>query len=1207
MRTGPSAKVSWRKMLISMKLLCVIMLGICLSIKADVYSQQVKVNLKVEQESLDKVLKEISRQSKVDMIYNNNLVKGKIVNQVNAENKDVLKILDELLPSFGLAYAYDNQVIVIWEKKPAVQQQETVTIKGVVTAADGDPLVGVTVLITSNSTIARGVVTDAKGHYEITAVVGDEIKFSYLGYSTETRVVKTGVLEINVIMKETSTDIDQVVVTGYHVTTQRSMTGAVGVLRGEELLDAPLQNVDMLLQGKLSGVNVKAKSGRPGEAAKIRIRGTNSITGNLEPLWVIDGVPMQKLLPNISTSSIKAGDFNEIFATGIGAVKPQDIESITVLKDAASAAIYGSEAANGVIIVTTKRGKPGKMRVGISSNFSLTFKPQRDPKLMNSAEKLAWEQELYEEFYVNRLSDNKPVVGVVGQIRTGYGKFEGWTTQQQDEHIAQLASSSTDWFDELFRITLSQDYGLSFSGGSEAASYYISASFSNTNGLVKRTSYDNYGISGSLSMKPNNKLNIDLNSSFSYQNSKGSSNNTDPFTYAYFANPYEKIYNEDGSYASDETYHSIKPANGERGFINPPYGFNIMREINETSSEAQAFAYSVSPQLTYRTNKGLKLTGIASFRYNSDMSENINGRETFAAYNDRPIEADIYLSERVYGSITQAHSYNTEYMLRGQLDYSKTFGGDHRVSILGGAEIRGSKAKSIFEKRYGYDSVTGGNYTPIPPTDSEGKIDEATLMQFKSVVDGLAGESHTETRGASFYGKINYIYKDKYIADLTVRTDGNNYFGIDEQFNPTGSIGFSWNVDQEPFMQRFSDIISSLSIRVSSGYTGGVNKSVYPKLVMSYGKNYRVSGANFYRTGTIGKAPNPNLRWEKTWDMDFGIYLGLFNQRIRLNIEGYNKIQSDLVTLQPVPYTTGYRELSYNTSEQVNRGIDFALWTTNIKSKHFSWTTHINFSYNLNKLTGFKLTNSSATGSAYVDYPQSSIMSGKVIGINPQTGLYEYEMRADTEIIKDSDYRNGNNYVHYLGTSNAPWNGGYSTNFTYKNLSLSLSGNFSLKAKIKNNITSPVSYNSLSSSNNLKRIIVESIPTFQNDLYVNHLNVPRAAANRWTESNPVTNGYPRLLDAYGKDLELDDTRVTSSSITQASLLENIAYFKLNSIVLTYSLPARVTKQLSLENLSCSLLVNNIMTITNYSGIDPETPGALYPPTRSMSFSLSIGF
>ena len=1092
----------------------------------------------------------------------------------------------------------------------AQDRKEIIEISGVVKDNEGEPVAGASVHEVGSK---NGVITGYDGDYKISVHKGKLVRVSFLGFETYDFTASSP--KVNIVLKPESTQLDQVVVTGYANVEMRKSTGAVAVVKMEEMKDNPLKQVDQMLQGQLAGVSVQNTSGRPGESAKIRIRGTNTITGNAEPLWVVDGVPLQKNLPDIQSSQIKAGDFDNIFATGIASINPNDIESITVLKDAAAAAIYGSQAASGVIVVTTKSGKAGRTSVGYMGSVTVQTRPQRDANLMNSQEKLAWEQELWDEFSAAGFaatqagtSTHYPVIGIVGQIRSGYGQYAGMSTDEQNALIASLGENTTDWFDVLFRNTVSTAHHLSVSGGpSQKLTYYVSGGFNFNNGLVINTGANSYNLSAKVNSKPLDWLKFGVQTDFSYNKSYAPSNNVNMFKYAYFANPYEALYNSDGSYRADRTYFTLGPANGSYTQSLPENGFNIMREINETSSKATSSSTNIRGDLTINIAKGLTFNGLASFSYSSDYSENINGKETYAAWNDRPFENNTITSKRTYGSITQTQSVNTSYLVRGQLNYEHTFLKAHSINAIAGAEIRKSKSTSIFTKRYGYDPVTGNNSTPLFTSPDGISIDYEKLTSFGNILDGCSGQSIIEDAFASFYGTATYSALGRYIFSGTLRSDGSSNFGSNQQFNLNWSVSGAWNIDEEKWMQPLQPVLSSLSLKAGFGYTGGVNKTVYPVLIMNYLSSYRNTETDFYRQGVINNPPNPNLRWEKNRTLNVGMSFGFLKDRITGELAYYQNKNIDLVTRVRVPTSTGFSTQSYNTSEQMNQGVELTLGATLLKIKDFNWRITANAAYNQNRLTKYESPTGSIYGDYYVGYPLGKIFTGKTTGINPEVGLYDFQLRPDIEIRDITDYQQYQNYLFYVGTSNAPWSGGFSTTFSWKGLSLNIVGNFSAGAKVLNDITCPVSYSSLDKNVN------EPVQSSRSDLYVNHLNVNRNAAYRWTPANPVTDGYPRLVDAYGERLTdnsgnyLNRTRPYSSTLSGSIFLEDLSYLKFSSISISYALPKKWTDVMKMSGMSLSFLMNNLFTITNYSGLDPESPGAVYPQSRSFTFSLNINF
>lgn len=1074
-----------------------------------------------------------------------------------------------------------------------------VQVKVDITVVDenGDILPGASVKTSDRS---LGVVSDIKGHASLWASKGSTLTITYIGMKPRTIKVGTKAITGNIVLENEATSLDQVVVTGYSQTDIRKSTGSVGILTEKELKDQPLANVDMLMQGKLVGVNVQAVSGRPGESAKIRIRGTASITGNNEPLWVVDGVPLQKNIPAMGNSYIRSGDFSTLYANGVAGIAPQNIESITVLKDAAAAAIYGTQAQAGVIVITTKKGKAGTIHVNYSGNVSIQTSPSRDANLMNSEEKLAYEQSIWDEFSANGYANGTwfPRIGIIGQIRSGYGKFAGMTTEEQDAYIDELKQTNTDWFKVLFRNTVSTSHDISLSGGSDKLTYYVSGGMSTNKGIVKKTASDGAHFMSKISANPSKAVSLNFDVSYSYLKSLSASNSFNMFTYAYFANPYESPYNDDGSYKGDDTYFSLARVNGDLLHILPDNGVNVLREIDGTKMVATSSSMTLRGDITYRLNDHFRLYGLASYSYSTDNSDNEVNQDTYAAWQDRPFEGSNLFSKRIYGNMTQTANNNRNWQLRAQLNYSQTFGDIHRVTALAGSEVSNNYAKSIFRKVYGYDPVTGNHSLPLLVAGASGTFEESDMQTYQTIANSLSGQSRVENAMASFYGAADYVLMDRYVANATIRSDGSNNFGAKEQFNLTWSAGLAWNIDEESWMTRIKHIISHATIRLSTGVTGGINKSVYPVLIMNYQNSFRNSDTQAYRMGSIGNAPNAHLRWERTHDWNGSIDVGFLKNRLNMNLSFYHRKGYDLVTSVRVVSTTGFTTQSYNTSEQVNQGVELMLNASPIKTKDWSWSLSGNIAYNQNVLTKYESPRGSIYGDIYVDYPLGKIFSSKPAGIDPETGLYTFEKRSDYD---ETDPYNFANYLFYIGTSNYPWTGGLSTHLSWKNLSVSVSTSFSLGAKIANYITPRSSYSDVSRGTN------NYIYNTRYDVYQAHNNMVKEAAHRWTPDNPVTDGYPRLIDAHGDALNLNQQQILSSMIQQGVFYENGSYWKIGSMTLTYSFPEQITRKIAASSLGMSFTANNLWIITNYKGMNPETPGAVYPMSRSFSFGLNIGF
>lgn len=1209
-RSSSSREKLWRKLLL-VKFLCLCMLVQNLAFSA-VYSQEVKLTLKAENKNLTDILTEIRENSRYTFVYNLDDLQGIRVKSLDVKDATLEEVLDKCLEGTGFSYEIEDDVVIIRPERPARDEVKKVVVKGVVMTTDSVPIPGATVIL--RGTYA-GVISDINGKFEMAIPARKDIVLLVSFVGMETREVKVSDVTktLTVVMKEKVDQLDEVVVTGYGQTTKRNSPGSFGTVAAEVFENKAIPTVDMLLQGQIAGVSVVAVSGRPGEAAKIRIRGTNTISGDAEPLWVVDGVPLQQDIPEISTGQIKSGNLNEIFVTGVAGINPNDIESVTILKDASAAAIYGSRAAGGVIVVTTKKGKAGKMKVNYSATFSVGLKPQRDPKLMNSREKLAWERELWDEFSAAPFEHNKtekplkhyPVVGIVGMLRAEkLGRddklwledgFEPMSTAEQDAYIEELGKRTTNWFDVIFRNSFSMNHNLSFSGGSDRNTYYVSLGVADQNGLVKETDYERYNVNAKINTNATERLNMMFGIDLSKQKSKSYSTVINPFEYAYFANPYEKVYNEDGSYRPDRTYFNLQSINEGNAniVILPTNGFNIMRELKETSSTADNANARVQMNLTYDLLSYLRFSGLASYTYFHNKVEDTRGRDTYAAFLDR-LYFDEYNDEWTpYGTITQTSTNGSSYNVRGQLEYKNTFALEHYLSLVGGAELRGDKNQRTYFKRFGYDEVTGYSAMPLPPEPSV-----TDVGKYADLFDQLAGETTTENRFASFYASLDYNYLQRYLFSFTFRTDGSNNFGSDEQFNPTWSLGLGWHLDRERFMSSLLPVVNRLSLRASMGYTGNIVKSVNKELVLRYTTTYW----NGLRTGSVSSAPNPNVRWEKTKDMKVALDFGLFDERVSGLVEAYYRVSSDVVSTVDVLSSTGFSGQPYNTSEIKNKGVEGTLNVKVLNGKDFKLDVGGNIAWNRNILSKYSRKRVIGNG-RYEGFPLESVFAGRYIKIDERDGVYTFELRPDAQIYTGTDLQSKDNYRFYLGTSVAPVTGGFNVNFSYRGLRLNVGGVVSSGAKILNTVTSPAGYRSVTSL-----ATGEKPQTTYSDLYRNHLNVEKSVTNRWTEERRTGVKYPRIIDYLAEErLLLDQYNVHDTEITQGAYLENVSFLRVKNISLYYNLPERLLHPLGLKSVVFSFTMNNFITFTNYSGIDPETPGTTYPLTRSVTFGLNVGF
>lgn len=1072
---------------------------------------------------------------------------------------------------------------------------------------EGQPVIGAGLVCLEKNSV--GTTTDLDGNFSISLPAeARTVKFSSVGMHDLTYTLIPDKMDnVKIVMEWETTQLDQVVVTGYAQTSVKRITGSVAVLNSDTFEAKAISSVDALMQGEVAGVSIRNLSGQPGTQAKITIRGSNNLSGTSNPLWVVDGVPMQSDSPSLSSEQLATGGFDDIFVNGIGNINPNDIESITILKDAAAAAIYGSRAANGVIVVTTKKGESGKMHISYNNTFSWSFRPQRSLNLMNSAEKLAWEDELWNEFSADKYAaaqlDNTliyPVVGIVGQIRAGVGDFASMKGDKaaQDAYIESLKSVDTNWYDLLFRNAFSQGHHLSLSGGTDKSTYYVALGLNDENGMLIHNDYRRYNVNAKMNLTPAEWARIDIGMEASRQESKMPYSTVDPFLYAYFSNPYERAYNEDGTYAADKTWFTLGYYNGRSSEeLIPSNGFNILRELDSNYSKTANTSGTFRSQLDFRIIEPLHFVGLASYSYSNNSTDKVVDKYSYSAFKDRLGSDDRSLTN-LYGNISQNRTNRNSYVVRGHFAFNKTFAEKHTLNVLAGAELRGSDSNTIFTKRYNYDAKTGTTSLP----GISGPQDE-----WLSEVEKLNGEYFSKTRYASFYASADYYLGKTIVLNASFRTDGSSNFGSNKQFNPTWSAGAAWHLGEEAWMKDKFPTVSHATLRAAYGFTGDVNTSTTHLLVMEYlQQQYRYFGSETFSLGTIPSAPNPDLGWEKTRDAKIGLDMGFWKDRLNFNTEYYYRLSTDVVTSSPVQSTTGYTYVYFNAADIMNSGIELTVNGKIIQTRDWNLTAAVNFAYNYNKVLKYNPSSSSGITSKdrYVEgYPTGAIFSGKYAGIDSNSGLYQFHLRDDAEISTSTDLNKPDNYRYYLGTTIAPYTGGFNLSAGWRQLRLSISGVYSFGSKTYEKFSWPASY----SNTRHNGVSTETVQSYYSDLYGNHLNVAKDRTSRWTSTRTTGVKYPRIYDYYDAKYGFDSYNPMDSNIIDAIYLKNNSYLRIKSIILTYSLPSEIVRKMKMRALSFNVSLNNFITVTGYDGMDPEIPGATYPTTRSVSAGMNIEF
>ena len=1125
-----------KKIVLMMKFYLVFtFLGVLNVIAGSAYSQEnLKLNLK--EVSLMTLFREIQKQTGIDFVYNEEQCRdfGKV--SVEISDGMVEQLLQQVFDSSKLTYRFENGVIMIKALDEMRPQEQKVQISGSVVDTKGQPLPGVTILLKGTTV---GCVTDSEGNFRLELPMRENIvlSFSFVGMKT-IEVAYSGQKEMKVVLEEEITEMEQVNVisTGYYDIDKSKMTGAVEVVTAREIAGKGYTSIDEVLRGTLAGVSVMNVSGRPGAQAQIRIRGVNSLTGNMEPMWIVDGMPMQGNLP--TSVGVGATDLeNTVLTSGIGNISPDDVESITILKDAAAAAIYGSRAANGVIVIKTKRGRVGKSYINVQSSFAISEAPKNRLEMMNSEEKIAFERSLYEDF---------PNATLRGRASLLYKGIDEGTISRADAmaELENMRQINTDWFDEIFRVALNHKHVVTLSGGSETTQFYSSINYSNEQGVIPNNDYKHFGATLKLTHDFNRNLRILFDVSSSLRTEKSSASAVNPLYYATFANPYERPYDENGNYAYDYSYEP-ELSKVKDGYM---YDFNMLKDLRENTAKTKYGSNQVNLQLEWKLFEGFmySLAGTVSNTSSYTRKEIAPGSYTSKVkswildlYSENEIPDNLNL-----GALQENTSRSFGWTVRNQIKYARELKEDHFVNIVVGHEVSAVESNSFMQYSPQYDVDKGLIGYPNLDGVNAGDLD----------LDRLHETSKGQDRSVSVFATASYSYKDRYVVAGSSRWDGADIIGTDNRFSPLWNVSLKWNMHEENFMKscRFVNV---LSLRGSYGFTGSIDRNAYPFTLMTYGSLRYYDGIQL----PIDVMPgNPSVKWQKKEDRSIGLDFSLFNYRINGTVNYYCNDVNNLLGDKKIPYSTGRGSVVANLSSLRNSGWEFSLNTVNIDHENFRWTTSFNIALNDNKITDAfyeKISDLYTIRRKYQieGYPVNAWFGFKTAGINPQTGEYMIYTDAKDEDGHPKGYPYGNGYIadgstystenaYYLGEAEPPISGGFGTTLTYKRLSLNAQFAFMTGHKIK----SFKSYNgSLMNASRLNQLKTE--------------------ANRWRKPGDITN-VPKYTTSTAtlSLLEITDDK-----------LEDGSYLKCNLISLGYNLPSNLCQKLGLSQLRCTFNVHNL--------------------------------
>lgn len=943
------------------------------------------------------------------------------------------------------------------------------------------PIPGVNVIIKGTN---NGVVTDFDGNYSIMATSQDTLVFSYVGFQNKEILVGNKVT-MNVSLEENTEALSEVVVVGYGSQKREDITGAVGVIDAEETFkERPNNDLGSLIQGQAAGVQVLKSSGKPSAGFNIRVRGTSSISAGSDPLYVIDGVP----------------------TTDTRSLNPSDIESISILKDASSAAIYGAQGANGVVLITTKQGKSEKAQFQFDSYVGVA-------QVWKTLEVLNAEQ--YRD------------------LMTELGYNTQW-----DQY-----NENTDWQNKVFRDALSHNYQLSVSGKNNGTQYYISGGYLNQEGAVRSAEMERFSFKTNLSKEVNDWLKIGTNVNYTHYSdvdvTDNAAVNQGGVLLGVLATPPNiGVYNEDGTFTSNpfqDWENPISSTDGaDRGYKNQRLLGNIYTEVDFLKN------------FTFKTNFGID--------FNADRYDYF--LDPFRTSYGRALN----------GSSQYNTNINNYFIWDNTLSYKNKFG-DHKIEGLVG---------SVYQKnRWEYSNIERRNFASAEIT---------TPGAGSEIVGASAGKS--EKANSSFISRINYDYKNRYLLTANFRADGSSNFGPNNRWGYFPSFSVGWRISRESFLENI-DELSELKLRAGYGIVGNDNVGSYAYLArVGSGGNYPIGGQTMPGTYPATIA-NEDLKWEESEQTNLGIDLGLYDGKITFSVDAYIKKNYDLLLNVPMPTGTGFSSAIQNVGEIENRGLEFQLNTINYSNENFTWRTSANLSFNRNEakdIVGQVITRGGVASRGNVSLIREGEPLGTFYGyvwggVDPATGnVYYINQEGESTFTPTADDR------RIIGDPNPDFIYSLGNTFTYKEFGLDIF----LQGSQGNDIF------------NATKLQMESMIDSKNQL--------ASVLNRWRQPGDITD-IPRV----NTEGSTDNSRLSNRYVEDGS------YLRFKAVTFSYNFKQNALEKLHLNALKFYVTGENLITLTDYSGFDPQVNAfggdnavqgvdfGTYPQTRNVIFGMNVRF
>ena len=1041
-------------------------------------------------------------------------------------------------------------------------------VRGKVLDDTGLEVIGASILVKGTN---QGTITDMDGMFSLSVPDKNAIlQVSYIGYQTlEVKVDLTKPMSI--ILKEDSEMLEEVVVVGYQEVKKKDLTGSVAKANMNDLLNTPVGSFDQTLGGRVAGVNVTSSEGTPGGTMNIVIRGNNSLTQDNSPLYVIDGFPVED-------------------AALASTINPADIESLDILKDASATAIYGARGANGVVIITTKKGSIGKPQITYDGSVTMHNVSRQIP-MMNAYDFVKLQAEMYPQAAYNQSG---------GYLMTWTGKDgtenHPWTLDDYKD-IFQY-----NWQDEIFRTALQHNHNVRLTGGTEGIRYNASASYYNQDGVLLNSGYERFQMRANTVIK-RDKLDISITTNYSRSIQTGSTPSEN--SYSGMNNLFYSVWGyRPITYPNKSMESLLNDVMDDAVDSSNDYRFNPIRSLKEEYRKYYINNLQINGYVAYEFIKGLKLKISGGYTYDARKQDQFNNSKTRygGPTSTDKVNAQIIRNERLTWLNENTLTYQTNIKKR------------HFFNALAGVTFQNSD--------YEYYSVKAIRL----PNESLGMagLADGTLASSSSLLSSWSM--------MSYLARLNYNYKSKYYATASFRADGSSKFSKKNRYGyfPSGSV--AWNFMEEEFMKPLSKVLDSGKLRLSWGLTGNNRIGEYDYYTLlqvlknrtgDYISNGSVpSGAYPFDNDitSIGVVPisvaNDDLKWETTEQWNLGIDLSFFRERINFTADIYRKTTRDLLLDASLPLSSGFYSATKNIGKVRNEGLELSLSTQNIKTKDFTWTTDFNIAFNRNKVLELAENQLTLTSAARFDQnynSQPSYIAKVGLPMGMMYGyIYEGTYKYDDFIKSGNTYTLKSNVPNFSGEANTQpgmpkykdingdgvintndrtiigrglpiHTGGFTNNFTYKGFDLSIF----FQSSYGNDIM------------NANRLFFENVDGKR------ELNQFASYADRWTPENP--------------DSDIPGSKASSSNkVISSRIIEDGSFLRLKTMTLGYTFPKAMIAKAKLTNVRLYLAAQNLWTWTSYSGYDPEvsvrdgalTPGldfSSYPRSRSFSFGVNLAF